>query len=193
MELDFRAVLFCSQQDVDTLSQTYNVRSVTRVDNEDDSDQNESENEEFEDNEEGDTDEAMEDEEQGSGDEEEQEIFPYQHRANVEGYQRCDKEGGCNAQPCVTNKELNHQKWWIDTPEEKSEANSGKRKWKYRQFYSSIRSMGLWKVEKYLLKKTRLMLLDGITPGMSSREVMPDCVTAFVRSWLPNPDGKPYV
>ena len=191
MELDYKVVLFCTQEDVDTLSQQYNVRSISRLNNEDDSDKNESESdEEVEDNGESETNEAMEEEEQNSGDEEEQEVFPYQHRANVAGYQRCDK---CFSQPCITNEELNHQKWWIDTPEEKSEVNSGKRKWKYRQFYSNMRSMGLWKKEEYLLKKTRIMALDGITPGKTNREIMPDCVTAFVRAWLPNPDGKPYM
>ena len=78
MELDYKVVLFCTQEDVDTLSQQYNVRSISRLNNEDDSDKNESESdEEVEDNGESETNEAMEEEEQNSGDEEEQEVFPY--------------------------------------------------------------------------------------------------------------------
>ena len=56
-----------------------------------------------------------------------------------------------------------------------------------------MRSMGLWKKDEYLLKKRQVMILDGIIPGQTNREIMPDCVTSQVRSWLPNPDGKPYI
>ena len=182
MEMDYKVVLVCTQEQLQQLSQEYDVRSVTPVNTETDV---ESEAEDMEEEEEVDN---MEDGE--SGDEEEDEVFPNKHRANVEGYERCES---CFAQPCVTNEDLNEQDWWVGNPEEKSEENSGKRKWKYRKFCSSMRSMGLWKVEEYLAKKTQLMALDGITAGQTKREVMPDCVTSLVRTWLPNPDHKPYV
>ena len=101
MELDFKVVLFCTQEEVDTLSQEYNVRSVTRLD-----DESEDSEQEVDDNEDRAADDEME-EEQGSGDEEEEEVFPYQHRANVPGHKRCEE---CWSQPCITNEDLNHQK-----------------------------------------------------------------------------------
>ena len=87
----------------------------------------------------------------------------------------------------------NHQPWWIEYPEEKSVQNSGKRKLKYRKFYSMFRSMGLWANEQYLQKKQLLMTANRITVGRTNRELMPDCVTGLVRVWLPNPDGKQYL
>ena len=120
---------------------------------------------------------------------EDDEVYPCIDRANVDGFSRCPS---CHAQPCVTDA-ANAQRWWCDTAVEAAPENSAHRKWKYRRFYSMMHPMKLFKHPEYMLKKNREMNVNGIRPGMTKREIMPDCVLLMVRNWFPNPEGKPYV
>lgn len=97
----------------------------------------------------------------------------------------------CFSSPCVTTVT---QKWF-GRPQLARPGNNLIRKQKYKLFWKMLSDRGLWKYDRYVRRKMRLLAMDDPehTIVYTLREVIPDCVLEFVRGMYPNPQGIPYM
>ena len=101
----------------------------------------------------------------------------------------------CYLNPCVTT----FRQGWLGNGQGPRNGNNGKRKEKYKKFWSLIGSFGGWNHPLYLAKKNRALqhevnqeefVWEG---GRTLREIMPECVLKLVRGLYPNLPGQDYM
>lgn len=113
--------------------------------------------------------------------------------AQTEGAAECPH---CLCRPCVTDLS-NIQMWWMENSLLPSPENSALRKEKYQRFWTMLLHRGAWADARYKRGKEESIKADkGDTfsgPCNHPRDLMPACVLKTVRSWLPNPENKPYM
>ena len=103
----------------------------------------------------------------------------------------------CLCHPCVTDDRF-RQMWWEVNPHPPSTANSSLRKNHYQRFWVMLLHRGAWDKPIYkqrkddALKNRQNYAWSGPNRKHPS-DIMPKCVLQLVRSWLPNPTGKPYM
>lgn len=101
----------------------------------------------------------------------------------------------CYLNPCVTT----FRQGWLGNGQAARKGNNGKRKEKYKKFWSLIGSLGGWNHPLYLEKKNRALQHEASTEefvwegGRTLREIMPECVLKLVRGLYPNLPGQDYM
>ena len=104
----------------------------------------------------------------------------------------------CLCRPCITN-ECNRQLWWEHHNHEPSDMNSRRRKPIYKRFWTMLYHRGVWLDTRYLDRKSlalenrRYFAWSGPRGQGHPRDIMPQCITSLVRTWLPNPKGRDYM
>ena len=100
----------------------------------------------------------------------------------------------CFCKPCCTHDD-NRQMWWPIVNGLPHRINRATRLKIYKCFWAMLLNRGVWKDERYVVRKSNAMSLDPLLRDYvwHKRDIMPDCVLKLVRTWYPNPEGEPYI
>jgi len=84
--------------------------------------------------------------------------------------------------------------WWEDEEQLPHERNSFLRKGNYKRFWTLLFHRKVWEDPRYIERKHTALRSDPRRKKYiyHRRDLMPKCVVQLVRTWLPNPQNKPY-